>query len=63
MRLAERCENWTIDDWIRVMFSDEAKRIRFNLYGMSWYWIGDGDRVGRQHVHQTVKHGVGSAML
>ena len=36
MRFAQRFENWTVDDWKRVTFSDEAKLNRFNSYGRSW---------------------------
>ena len=59
LRFAQRFENWTIDDWKHGVFNDETKINRFNSYGRSWCWIGDGERVGPQHVHQTVKHGGG----
>ena len=57
LRFAQRYENWTVDVWKRVIFSDETKINRFNSYGRSWCWIGDGECFGPQHVHQTVKHG------
>jgi len=46
-----------------VGFSDETKINRFKLDGRSWCWIGDGERVGPQHVHKTAKHGGGSVMI
>ena len=51
LRFVQGYENWTVDDWKRVIFSDETKINRFNLHGRSWCWIGDGERVGPQHVH------------
>ena len=29
----------------------------------SWCWIGDGERVGPQHIHQSVKHGGGPVII
>ena len=40
-----------------AIFSDKTKINGFKSNGRSWCWIGDGERVGRQHVHETVKHG------
>ena len=44
--------------WLLVI-----KVYKFNSYGRSWSWIGDGEHVGPQHVHQIVKHGVGLVMI
>jgi hypothetical protein len=56
-------ENWTIADWKHVFFNDKTKIARYNLDGRSWYWIGDEERGGPQHVHHTMKHGNESAMI
>jgi hypothetical protein len=63
LRFARRHEDRTIDDWKHIIFSDETKINKFDSDGRSWCWIGDGERVGPQHVHQTVKHGGGSVMI
>ena len=63
LRFVQRYENWIIDDWKRMILSDETKINRFNSDGRSWCWIGDGDRVGPQHVHQTMRYGGGLAMI
>ena len=57
LRFIQRYENWTIDDWNRVIFNDETKINR------SWCWIGDGDRIGPQHVHQIIRHGGESVII
>ena len=51
VRFAQRYENWTIDDWKHMIFSDETKTNGFHSDGRSWCWIGDGERIGPQHVH------------
>ena len=63
LRVFQRYENWIIDNWARVIFNDETKINKSNSDGRSWCWIGDGERVGPQHVHQTVKYGGGSMMI
>ena len=63
LKFAQRYENWTVDDWKRVIFSVETNINRFKKDGRSWCWIGDGDCVGPQHVHQIVKHGGGSVTI
>ena len=60
---AQRYENWTTDDWKRMIFSGKTKINKFNSNVGSWCWIGNGERVGPQHVYQTVKHGGGSMMI
>jgi uncharacterized UBP type Zn finger protein len=49
----EWCKNhrdWTIDDWKRVVWSDETKINRFNSDGRVWAWIRDGERLEPKHV-------------
>lgn len=63
LQFAKDHQNWTVEDWKRVAFSDESK---FNLFGSD----------GRQHIRRpigtrndvryqipTVKHGGGSVMV
>ena len=46
-----------------MIFIDKTKINKFNSDGRSWCWIRDGECVGPQHVHQTVKHGGGLVMI
>ena len=34
-------QHWTIDDWSRVILSNESKINHFYLDGMSWCWMRD----------------------
>lgn len=63
LRFAQEHKDWTIDDWKRVVFSDESKINRFNSDGRSWCWIRDGESLQPRQVKQTVKHGGGSVMI
>lgn len=56
-------KDWTVEDWKRVVFSDETKINRFNADGRSWCWISDKENLPDRAVKQTVKHGGGSVML
>lgn len=55
--------NWTVDDWKRVVWSDETKINRFNSDGRVWSWIRDGETIKPRHVKGTIKHGGGGIML
>ncbi|KAG0924832.1 hypothetical protein G6F32_013767 [Rhizopus arrhizus] len=56
-------KDWTVDDWKRVIWSDETKINRFNSDGRTWAWIRSGESLKSHHVKTTVKHGGGSIML
>ncbi|EIE83958.1 hypothetical protein RO3G_08663 [Rhizopus delemar RA 99-880] len=56
-------KDWTVDDWKRVIWSDETKINRFNSDGRTWAWIRSGKSLKSHHVKMTVKHGGGSNML
>ena len=63
LKFAKSHKNWTIDDWMRVIWSDETKINRFCSDGMSWCWKSDGNSLQNHHVQQTVKFGGGSIMI
>jgi transposase len=56
-------KDWTVDDWKRVIWTDETKINRFNSDGRQWAWIRSGEELQNHHVKLTVKHGGGSIML
>jgi transposase len=56
-------KDWTIENWKRVVFSNETKIICFNADGRSWYWVNDKENVPNCTMKQTVKYGGGSIML
>ena len=36
-------QDWTLDDWKRVILSDETKINRFQSNGRQWIWKGPGE--------------------
>jgi len=63
LEFAKQHENWTVEDWKRVIFSDETKINRFNSDGMNWCWYRDTTNLETRTVSQTQKHGGGSVMV
>ena len=62
LAFARAHQAWTVDDWRRVIWSDETKINRFGSDGQCWYWKRDDEQLQPRHVKQTVKHGGGSIM-
>lgn len=55
--------DWTIDDWRRVIWSDETKINRFGSDGNKYAWKRESEPLQSKHVNQTVKHGGGNIKL
>jgi transposase len=55
--------DWTLDDWKRVVWSDETKINRFGSDGRRYSWKRGHEPLQPKHVQQTVKHGGGSIKL
>lgn len=62
LTFAKSHKNWTIDQWKKVIWSDETKVNRVGTDGRSYYWSRLGEPLQQHQVHRTVKHGGGSVM-
>lgn len=60
---AKKYRNWTVEDWRRVIFSDESKFKIFGSDGREWCWKDPNSPLLPQHVKPTVKFGGGSVMV
>ena len=60
---AKAHQDWTLDDWKRVIFSDETKINRFNSDGRTWFWSKDSSILNERSVKPTLKHGGGGIMI
>ena len=61
---AMRHKDWTVEDWKRVIWSDETKINRMGSDGQKWAWKEVGARgLTDQEVTGTVKFGGGSLMM
>lgn len=60
---AKNHENWTIQDWKRVIWSDETKINLFGSDGVNKVWRKSGQADKTKNCTPTVKHGGGSRMV
>jgi transposase len=63
MHFAERHLHWTVEDWKRVIYSDETKINRLGSDGRDWVWKRPGEGLSDRMVKSTLKFGGGSIML
>jgi transposase len=63
LEFAHKYKEWTIDDWKRVIWSDETKINCWGSDGRLWCWKKPGSGLQPHHVQSTVKHGGGSIMI
>jgi transposase len=63
LEFALRHQHWTLEDWSRVVWSDESKVNRLGSDGRSWVWKKPGSALKELHVSGTVKFGGGSLMV
>ena len=63
MEFVRRYEHWTVEDWKRVLWTDETKINRYGSDGTQWVW--KNNKVGMQArlIEETLKHGGGSLMM
>jgi transposase len=54
---------WTLDDWRRVIWSDETKINCLGSDGRKWAWKKTGEGLNERLVQGTVKFGGGSVMV
>ena len=55
--------HWTLEDWSRVIFSDETKINRMGSDGRRYCYKMPGEELSKRTVQLTVKHGGGSTMV
>ncbi len=63
MEFVVRYENWTIEDWKKVIWSDETKINRLGSDGRKWCWKERNATLQDHHVEPTLKFGGGSIMI
>lgn len=63
LAFCRKYEHWTVDDWKRVLWSDETKVNRIGSDGRIWHYRQHGAPLTSRNVQPTVKHGGGSLMV
>ena len=56
-------KDWTLDDWKRVIWSNETKINHLGSDRRKWVWKKLGERLSNRLVKGTVKFGGGSVMI
>ena len=57
LAFALKYQHWTVEDWKRVIWSDETKINRFGSDGQKYVWKKKGQPLLDREVDPTVKHG------
>jgi transposase len=63
LAFAEKYKEWTVEDWKRVIWSDETKINRFGSDGRQWVWKKKKEELIQREVQGTVKYGGGNIMV
>src|SRR6266699_1761504 len=63
LAFALKHQEWTIEDWKRVIWSDETKINRIGSDGRVWVWKQAGKGLINREVQGTVKFGGGNIMV
>jgi hypothetical protein len=61
LAFALRHKEWTVEDWKRVMWSDETKINRIGSDGKQWVWKQVGEGLIEREIQGTVKFGGGNS--
>lgn len=63
LKFARYHQNWTVEDWKRVLWSDETKINRIGSDGRSYVWKKKGEGLSDRTTTPTVKHGGGNNLM
>ena len=63
MEFAEKYKDWTVEDWKRVIWSDETKINCLGSDGETWGWKNPGEELSDRLVQGTVKFKGGFLMI
>jgi transposase len=63
LAFAKKYEKWTVEDWSKVIWSDESRFQIFGSDGKQYYWKRHGEPLNQFHVKPTMKYGGGSIMI
>lgn len=63
LAFAKKYRSWTVEDWSKVIWSDESKFNIFSSDGKEYCWKRVGEPLNDFHVKPTVKFGGGNIMV
>lgn len=62
LHFAKSHQHWTVEDWKKIIFSDETKINRLCSDGKKWCWKFPRSGLSDRVIDSTLKHGGGSMM-
>ena len=63
LKFAQYHESWTVEDWKRVLWSDETKINHIGSDGKVYIWKQRGEQISDRTTTPTVKHGGGNNLM
>src|SRR5258707_5916354 len=63
LKFARYHKNWTVEDWKRILWSDETKINRIGSDGRAYTWKQKGEPLSNRTTTPTVKHGGGNNLM
>jgi hypothetical protein len=63
LTFAEKYVDWTVEDWKRVLWSDETKVCLFRPNGDDWVWKTPKEELDKRTIQPTLKYGGGNIMV
>jgi transposase len=63
LEFAQKYSEWTVEDWKRVIWSDETKINRFGSDGLQYVWKKPGQPLSDREITPTLKFGGGNIMV
>jgi transposase len=63
LEFANSHKDWTVDDWYKVVWSDETKINCWGSDGREWCWKYRGEAISNRICQPTIKHGGGSLIV
>jgi transposase len=63
LEFAKKYENWTFDDWKKVIWTDESKINMFGTDGIMYSWKKEGTKLNDRDIIPTVKYGGGKLLF
>lgn len=63
LKFAQKYEHWTVEDWKRVIWSDECKINIYGSDGQQYVWKKREEDFRKEDIKETVKFGGGKIML
>ena len=63
MLFTKKYRNWTVEDWKKIIWSDESKINIYGSDGRNYYWKRPGEQLQLHHIKPTVKFGGGSIIV